>query len=447
MGFATRDRRRRALPPPHRAPGLRTAGRYGGWPRAASWALILVMAAVFLPGADLLPPRYAPRTSVADRPPMGWDSWNTFGCDITETKILAAAQGLVDSGMRDAGYRYVIVDDCWQAPARAADGTLMADPTRFPHGMAALGAQIHALGLKFGIYQAPLEQTCAQLSGTIPGATGALGHEEQDARTFAAWDVDYLKYDWCSPAGSLAQQAAAFALMDRALHATGRPIVYSINPNSAHSPTGPLYDWGQVADMWRTTEDITDAWHTGCPPGCPPGGAMGLTDILDVEAPLWPGAGPGRWNDPDMLEVGVRDAFTPVENRAHLAMWAMLAAPLIAGNDVTAMPADVRDVLTDPDVIALDQDPRGQQAHRVRGDGQTEVWARPLADGSVAVALLNRSDTATVITTSAAAAQARPASAYRAYDLWAKTTTRTTGALSASVPAHGVVLYRLDRTP
>jgi alpha-galactosidase len=251
--------------------------------------------------------------------------------------------------------------------------------------------------------------------------------------------VDYLKYDWCSPDGTIADQARTFALMDRALRATGRPIVYSINPNSAHANTGPSYDWGRVADLWRTTEDITDAWRTGCTADC----AMGVTEVLDVQAPLWPAAGPGRWNDPDMLEVGVRDTFTPDENRAHMAMWAMLAAPLMAGNDVTAMAVDVRAVLTDPDVLGLDQDPLGHQARRVRTDGNTDVWARALADGSVAVALLNRSDTAAVVTTSAVEVGAPATAGYTLADLWAKTTSTTAGTLSAEVPAHGVVLYRV----
>jgi alpha-galactosidase len=346
---------------------------------------------------------------------------------------------VVDSGMRAAGYDHVVVDDCWQAPTRAADGTLVADPVRFPHGMVEVGEQIHALGLRFGIYQAPGRQTCAEYAGTLPGATGAQGHEEQDARTFALWGVDYLKYDWCSPGGSIADQAAAFATMDRALRATGRPIVYSINPNSAHGNTGPAYDWGQVADLWRTTEDITDAWHTGCTGDC----AMGVTDILDVQAPLWPGAGPGRWNDPDMLEVGVRTGLTPTEDRAHLGMWAMLAAPLMAGNDVTSMPPDVRAALVDPHVVALDQDPLGQQARRVRTDGRTDVWTRALADGSVAVALLNRGDTATVSTTSAAEAGAPAATGYSVFDLWAKTTTTTAGPITAALAPHAVVLYRI----
>jgi alpha-galactosidase len=196
--------------------------------------------------------------------------------------------------------------------------------------------------------------------------------------------------------------------------------------------------------MWRTTEDITDAWHTGCPSACPPGSAMGITDILDAQAPLWREAGPGRWNDPDMLEVGVRSTLTPAESRAHLAMWAMMAAPLIAGNDVTTMSPDVRATLTDPDIVALDQDPLGRQGRRIRGDDQTQVWARPLADGSVAVALLNRSSTATVMTTSAAEVAAPAAEHYAAQDLWAKTTTVTSGPLSARVAPHAAVIYRIQ---
>ncbi|CAM3105626.1 glycoside hydrolase family 27 protein [Skermania piniformis] len=412
------------------------------------FAVLLLVLALLVGDQQDSAPEFGPRVSAAPVPPMGWNSWNSFGCAIDESTILRAAHALADSGMRDAGYRYVIVDDCWQAPARAADGSLTADPGRFPHGMAWLGAQIHALGEKFGIYQSPRERTCAQLAGAIPGATGALGHEAQDARTFADWGVDYLKYDWCSAAGSVADQARTFARMGRALRATGRSIVFSVNPNSAHAVTGIGYDWGRVADLWRTTSDITDAWHTGCPAACPAGGALGVTDILDQQAPLWRAAGPGRWNDPDMLEVGVRGTFSLDENRAHLVMWAMLSAPLIAGNDVAAMPASVRGVLTDPDVIAIDQDRLGRAAQRVRDDGNTEVWARPLADGSVAVALLNRSDTPARIVTSVAevapAGALPPATSYTAFDVWAKTTVATTGGLTASVPPRAAVVYRVS---
>ena len=385
-----------------------------------------------------------PRQSTVTRPPMGWNSWNTFGCAIDENRILAAAGALVSSGMRDAGYRYVVVDDCWQATTRAADGALRADPVRFPHGMRWLGDRIHAMGLRFGIYQSPEEQTCAQYGGTLPGATGALGHESRDAATFADWGVDYLKYDWCSPRGTIDDQVAAFATMDRALRATGRPIVYSINPNSAHFNSGPYYDWGRVADLWRTTEDITDAWSSGCVTDC----AMGVTEILDAQAPLGARAGPGRWNDPDMLEVGVRGTFGEDENRAHLTMWAMMAAPLMAGNDVTAMPVDVRDVLTAPGVVAVDQDPLGRQATRLRTDGHTEVWSRPLADGSVAVALLDRGDVPAPVATTALEAGLPAGAAYRVTDLWTGTSTTTASpAVAATVPAHGAVLLRVRADP
>jgi len=394
-----------------------------------------------LTGAIVAPtaPAAAADGSPAVRPPLGWNSWNTFGCDINESKIRAAADAMASSGMSAAGYQYVVVDDCWQATTRDASGNLRGDGDRFPSGMKALGDYIHGKGLKFGIYQAPREETCAQYFNSIGGATGALGHEQQDANTFASWGVDYLKYDWCSPWGTLDDQIASFSTMRDALRATGRPIVYSINPNSAHANTGPAYNWSSVADMWRTTEDITDSWSTGCTGDC----FMGITEILDVQAPLHSWAGPQHWNDPDMLEVGVHDTFTPTENRAHLSMWAMMAAPLIAGNDITSMPTDVRTVLINPDVLAVDQDSAGRQAQRVSDSGETEVWARTLSDGSAAVALLNRSAATATVSTTATAAGMPAASAYHTYEVWTQAIRNTTGAISATVPPHGVVMYRV----
>jgi alpha-galactosidase len=227
--------------------------------------------------------------------------------------------------------------------------------------------------------------------------------------------------------------------MRDALRATGRPIVYSINPNSAHANTGASYDWGSVADMWRTTEDITDSWSTGCTGDCP----MGITEILDVQAPLYSWAGPQHWNDPDMPEVGVGGTFTPTENRAHLSMWSMMAAPLIAGNDITSMPTDVRTVLTNPDLLAIDQDSAGRQAQRVSDFGETEVWAKTLSDGSAAVALLNRSAATATVSTTATAAGLPAASGYNTYEVWTQAIANTTGAISATVPPHGVVMYRV----
>ncbi|GIF41782.1 alpha-galactosidase [Actinoplanes xinjiangensis] len=402
-----------------------------------------VLAAAATALACLVPAAASPAAaapgSPAVRPPLGWNSWNTFGCDINEAKIRGAADAMVDSGMRAAGYQYVVVDDCWQATTRDSAGNLRSDPGRFPSGMKALGDYIHARGLKFGIYQAPREETCAQYFNAIGGATGALNHEQQDANTFASWGVDFLKYDWCSPWGTLNDQIAGFTKMRDALRATGRPIVYSINSNSAHSNTGPSYDWSQVADMWRTTEDITDKWTSGCRADC----FMGVTEILDVQAPLASWAGPQHWNDPDMLEVGVRGTFTPTENRAHFSMWAIMAAPLIAGNDITTMPADVRTVLTNTDVLAVNQDTLGRQAQRVHDFGETEVWAKPLADGSAAVALLNRSGTTATVSTTATGIGMPAANGYQLFDVWTKATRNTAGTISATVAPHGVVMYRV----
>jgi len=402
---------------------------------------VLAIVATTVAGAALaaVSPVSAAPGSPAVRPPLGWNSWNTFGCDIDEVKIRAAADAMVSSGMRAAGYEYVVVDDCWQATTRDGAGKLRSDPVRFPSGMKALGDYIHGKALKFGIYQAPREETCAQYFNAVGGATGALGHEQQDANTFASWGVDFLKYDWCSPWGTLNDQVAGFSKMRDALRATGRPIVYSINSNSVHANTGPSYNWGAVADTWRTTEDITDRWSTGCSADC----FMGIAEILDVQAPLHSWAGPQHWNDPDMLEVGVRGTFTPTENRAHFSMWAIMAAPLIAGNDITSMPADVRTVLTNQDVLAINQDSAGRQAQRVRDFGETEVWAKTLSDGSAAVALLNRSGSTATVTTSATEAGMPTAGGYQLFDVWTKAARNTSGTISATVPPHGVVMYRV----
>ncbi len=385
------------------------------------------------------PSAQAAEGSPALTPPLGWNSWNTFYCNIDEGKIRGAADAMVSSGMRDAGYEYVVVDDCWQSPQRAADGSLQADPDRFPSGMKALGDYIHSKGLKFGIYQAPRQKTCAQFFGATPGATGAQGHERQDADTFAAWGVDYLKYDWCSDEGTLQEQIDAFTLMRDALRATGRDIVYSINPNSIRPNRGAEYDWGAIADMWRTTEDITAAWSSGCTADC----FMGVTEILDVQAGLTSWNGPGHWNDPDMLEVGKNNILSPTENRAHFGMWALMGSPLIAGNDITTMNEDTRSILTNKDIIAVDQDELGLQAARVRDDGDVEIWSKRMSDGSYAVGLLNRGGSSVTVTTTAAQVGLSSAPNYAVSDLFTGGKSNSTGTLSASVPRHGLTLLRV----
>ena len=327
---------------------------------------------------------------VAATPPMGWNSWNTFGCNITEQIIKAQADALVSTGMRDAGYTYVVVDDCWAAPTRAADGALQADPVRFPSGMAALAEYVHSRGLRFGLYSGAGDKTCTQFQGVYPGATGSRGHETQDANTFAQWQVDYLKYDWCSADANLSDQVDAFTAMRDALRATGRRIVYSINPNSgvAGSVPGADHDWGGVATMTRVTNDITPAWTTTGGPS----GAQGIENIVDAVAPLSQRVRAGAYNDPDMLVVGT-SAATPLtvsQQRSQMSMWAMMAAPLIAGNDLTAMTPETLATLTNPTILAIDQDARVNAGARV--DDDPEIWVRAVGSKGLAVSMTNRGD-------------------------------------------------------
>ena len=312
-------------------------------------------------------------------PPMGWNSWNHYGCEIDETLIRRTADALVASSLRDAGYRYVNLDDCWHGE-RAADGTIQPDPRRFPSGMKALGDYLHERGLRFGIYSDAGARTCA-------GRPGSQGHEFQDAAQYAAWGVDYVKYDWCNTGEGEAQRnpREAYATMSRAIAASGRPMILSICEWGDNEP----WLWGkQYGQLWRTTGDITNCWD--CELGHGNWLSHGILRILDMQVPLRAYSGPGGWNDPDMMEVG--NLASAAENRSHFAMWAMLAAPLIMGTDVPGMSAETRAVLTNPRVIAIDQDPLGIPALRWRAYPDYEIWAKPLAGDRWAIALLNRSD-------------------------------------------------------
>jgi alpha-galactosidase len=411
--------------------------------RPARWLVIgvvIVVTAVLASVAAVrsATPAQALNNGVARTPPMGWNTWNTFGCNINETLIRQMADALVANGLRDLGYRYVVVDDCWFNPNRDANGNLQGDPGRFPSGMRALGDYLHARGLQFGIYQVPAAETCAQYFNAYPGATGSLGHEAQDARQFAAWGVDFLKYDWCSPAGTINDQVAAFARMRDALAATGRPIVYSINPNSIHEKTGPLRNWGDVANMWRTTEDITNAWNTGQTNGFP----MGIQNIVNVNVPLASYAQPGGFNDPDMMEVG-NGGMTDTEMRSHFSLWAIMAAPLIAGNDLRSAPAATLTILRNSNLIAINQDPLGLQAVQVSHDGTRRVLAKRLSNGDVAVALFNQGSSPTTVATTAVAV-GKSGSSFTLRDAWTNAISTTSGAISAVVPAHGTAVYRVS---
>jgi alpha-galactosidase len=404
----------------------------------------------------------APRPALT--PPMGWDSWDSFGCGVTERDVEQAANWLVATGMRDAGYRYVIIDDCWYAPTRRADGSLRPNTSKFPTGMRWLGWYLHARGLLFGIYESASQSTCAQLNGLYPGVTGSLGHERQDAQTFASWGVDYVKYDWCSPDGSAWDQIAAFERMRDALRAARRPVVYSINPNSFHTTTGnhAHADWSAVANLVRTGPDLAPAWDMGPLQNW----YTGVLNAIAIDAPLWRRAGPGHWNDPDALVVGMHAAgyagavdspslsalinsppagvYTGLsyeDMRTNFAMWAMLAAPLIVGDDPRYLGPAVRSILLNHWLIGIDQDPLGIQARPVRPDH--EVWAKPLSDRSVALALFNPSNIATTITATVPKLGLPAAQKYAVRDLWTGTDSTTNGSLRANVPAHGAAVFRV----
>ncbi|MEU8130916.1 ricin-type beta-trefoil lectin domain protein [Micromonospora sp. NPDC049049] len=409
-----------------------TRGRRWGSVLAAGILLAGTLVGLRAPAAQALD------NGVARTPPMGWNSWNSFGCNINEALIRQTADAIVSSGMRDLGYNYVVVDDCWFNPNRDSSGNIQGDPTRFPSGMKALGDYLHARNLKFGLYQVPVDKTCAQYFGSYPGATGSRGHEVQDARQFAAWGVDFLKYDWCSPEGSINDQVTTFAKMRDALAATGRPIVYSINSNSIHAKTGPQRNWGDVANMWRTTEDITNAWDTGQSNGYP----MGIQNIINVTVPLASYARPGGFNDPDMMEVG-RGGMNDTEMRSHFAMWAIMASPLIAGNDVRNMNAATQTILKNANLIAINQDSLGLQGAQVSFDGTRRVLAKRLANGDVAVALLNQGGSTTTISTTTAAI-GKSGSSFTLVEAWTGGTSTSSGTISASVPAHGTVVYRVS---
>jgi alpha-galactosidase len=357
-------------------------------------------------------------------PPMGWDSWNRFGCNINQRLIERTASAIVSSGMRDAGYRYVILDDCWEGP-RDADGHIRPDPTRFPSGMKALGDYLHARGLKFGIYSTAGLRTCA-------GRPGSEGYEFADARQYATWGVDYLKYDWCNTGTRNPQ--AAYTLMEDALLATGRKIVFAICDSSSK----PWLWANKVGNLWRTSNDIYDAWEGR------DAYRLGVLNILDRQVRLWPFAGPGHWNDPDMLEVG-NGGMSDSEYRAHFSLWAMLAAPLIAGNDVSHMNAATRAILLNREMIAIDQDPLGREARRVLKRGDQEVWSRPLVDGGRAVLFLNRGALPAKISVPSTLIGYPAHLRLAVRDLWLhESVAPQLGRLSAFVQPRAAVVYRVE---
>lgn len=380
---------------------------------------------VFTPPPELarihkpFPPfRSIPPNGLAQTPPMGWNSWNKFAERIDDRTVREVADAMVSSGMRDAGYVYVNIDDTWEG-ARDANGVLQPNQ-KFPD-MKALADYVHAKGLKLGIYSGPGRKTCA-------GFEASYGHEEQDAKTWAEWGIDYLKYDWCSASAMYHrdEMAPAYQKMAVALRATGRPIVFSL----CQYGWLDVGAWGAAAggNLWRTTGDIRDNWESMSRIGF---GQDGREKF----------AGPGHWNDPDMLEIG-NGGMTDTEYRTHFSLWSLLAAPLVAGNDVRAMTDAATQILTNREVIAIDQDKLGAPGFRVRKEGDLEVWKKPLS-GGVAVGLFNRGGAAARITVKWVEVGVTAASP-RVRDLWAHKDIWADAEFASDVPAHGVVLLRVQ---
>jgi alpha-galactosidase len=370
---------------------------------------------------------------IAATPPMGWNSWNFFAGKVTDKDIRDTADLLVSSGMRDAGYIYVNIDDTWEG-TRDASGVIQTN-NKFPD-MKALADYVHSKGLKLGIYSSPGPKTCA-------GFEGSYGHEAQDAKTYADWGIDYLKYDLCSFHNVMTQQAPndlpkqnammhdAYQKMHQAILATGRPMVYSL----CQYGWDAVWQWGPEvgANLWRTTDDINARYDRMAWIGL---GQAGLSKY----------AAPGHWNDPDMLEVG-NGKLTLDENRTHMTLWAMLAAPLIAGNNLTLMTPEIKSILTNPEVVAIDQDALGHQGDRVYSEGPIELWSRPLHDGSRVLAIFNFGEApANLAGISLHLNQIGFTGSAKARDIWAG---KDLGSIQDNtkflVPRHGVILLHLSK--
>ena len=397
---------------------------------AALAAAILLPCAAFAQKAE----------GLAATPQMGWNSWNKFGVNINEDLIKATADKMVELGLVDAGYIYLNLDDGWHGE-RDEQGFIQVNPEKFPSGMKALADYVHSKGMKLGIYSDAGPKTCAMCEGS-------LGHEYQDAYTYAQWGIDYLKYDWCHTADI--NPKGAYKLMSNALKATGRPIWFSMCEWGTNKP----WEWAaDIAHSWRTTGDIwpyfdtipaefDGQWH-----GEP------IMTLLDLNEPLRAYAGPGHWNDPDMLEVG-NGSLTMAENRAHFTLWCMMAAPLLLGNDLTTMSDEVLQIFINKDVIAIDQDPLGIQGLRLKSENGIEYWFKPLQGGDWAFCLFNRGAEDAVVnldwnslvfTDDLSGLTFNPAGC-KAYNLWNKKAKarKAKGVQKISIPTHDVVLYRVS---
>ncbi len=374
------------------------------------------------PPARIPPPALhkVPYNGLAKTPPMGWNSWNKFAGRVTAEDVKGMADAIVSSGMKAAGYVYINIDDTWEG-MRDANGNITTNK-KFPD-MKGLADYVHSKGLKLGIYSSPGPKTCA-------GYEGSYGHEEQDAKTWAAWGIDYLKYDWCSASRVYKDEDmhAVYQLMGDALRKTGRPIVFSL----CQYGRADVWKWGPEVsgNLWRTTGDIRDTWES-------------MTKIGFDQDKIAEFAGPGHWNDPDMLEIG-NGGMTNDEYKVHMSLWSLLSSPLLAGNDLRTATKDILDILTNPEVIRIDQDAAGHQATRVSVTGDKEIWMKRLADGGKAIGLFNRGGQIADMTVKWADVQIT--GNHKIRDLWARTDVKWDAAgYTASVPSHGVALIRVSK--
>ena len=346
---------------------------------------------------------------------MGWNSWNHFHCAVNDSLIRSTADAMVDSGLIKFGYKYINIDDCW-AQSRDAQGNVQPDPKAFPK-MADLAGYVHSKGLLFGVYSDAGNKTCA-------GRPGSLGYENKDAETYAKWGVDYLKYDNCNNDGI--DPKVRYPVMRDALNKTGRPIFYSLCEWGDEDPA----TWANpVGNSWRTTGDIQDNWDS-------------MISRADQNNDWWLYAEPGGWNDPDMLEVG-NGGMSVTEYETHFSLWCLMKAPLLIGTDLKSMSSDTLRILSNADVIAINQDPLGKQGYKRKIDGDSEIWAGALSNGSFAVLLLNRGDATASITAKWSDFDLDPSKEATVSDLWKHTNQTLTGSVTSSVASHGVAMYRI----
>lgn len=370
-------------------------------------------------------------------PPMGWNSWNTFATGINEQLVMDIADSFVDLGLKDAGYEYIILDDGWMAMERDENNNLVPDPVKFPNGMKSIVDYVHERGLKFGIYNCAGNKTCA-------GYPGSRGFEFQDAKLYAEWGIDFLKYDWCNTENINAK--GAYQTMRDALYATGRPIVFSICEWGDNQP----WKWGEeMGHLWRVSGDIVNCWD--CEHSYGNWSAWGIWPIINMRKDIRKYSGPGHWNDFDMMEVG--NGMTDSEDRVHFAMWSLLASPLIMGNDLRSVSKETLKTLTNKAVIAVNQDKLGIQGYRHINSDEMQIWVKPLAKGEWAVAFINMTKEEMTldfdwwkhpVNDQLTHKKIDPSVSYSIFDMFASKNIGNTGKnLTANIKGHDVLMLRL----